>query len=713
MEKFLNQKSVGAETAEELSTLYDISRSCIFAIQKLGISTDECGEIFAHILLRKLPKSFRIEWEKELGNSNEIPNFEQLVDFIDTRYRTLESVQPQSAKYDPIQHYSKNASPSQSYSSNKINSRKETKSFHVASKGFACPMCHSPHPLRKCYKFLHLSPAERKVEVDKLGICINCLGHKSSDSCNSSGTCKECKSNKHHTLLHLNSNSAASTVTQNHNQNLNHPSSSTAYPSASNTISNHNQNLIQSHQAPLSIPIGNLISNNLTNTNSNYVLLCTALVDIRNIDGDFIRLRALIDQGAQHSIITERAHQRLKLKSISICVGEKPMGESQYKIVIRGLNLTMHSIIDPNYTVQSTCAIIPSITSDLPLFPLKISQLHHIHDLLLADPHFDTPGPIDLLLAGDVHAKIIQCGLRKGALNEPVAQNTSLGWIISGELTHQNHFIAQPVNCFHVSIQQISEYMKKFLEIEEVPFTRTLSKEDEWTEKFYENTFQHHPNGKFSVRLPFKSYFDSSAKIGASYTIALKRFKSLQRRFVNDTRFRDVYSNAINEYKQLNQMKLIDTIYDQQASNDCKHFYLPHHAVFKASSITTKIRPVFDASAKTTNGKSLNDILTVGPALQADPNAMLINWRCHKFVFIADIGKMYRCIELHPDDTNYHLILWQDDESSGIQTYALQTVTFGVASSAYLAIKTLHKLAELEQSNLSSRMQGNKKFNLC
>lgn len=83
MEKFLNQKYISAENAEELSTLYDVSRSCIFAIKELGIQTDQCSEIFAHILLRKLPKSFRIEWEKELGNSTQIPSFEQLIDFID------------------------------------------------------------------------------------------------------------------------------------------------------------------------------------------------------------------------------------------------------------------------------------------------------------------------------------------------------------------------------------------------------------------------------------------------------------------------------------------------------------------------------------------------------------------------------------------------------------------------------------------------------
>lgn len=663
MDKFMNQPSIVHETSDEFQTLHDVSRSCQMSIRKLGAYNDQCGSFLAFILIKKLPQQARLDWEKELGKSTEIPTFDQFLDFLDTRFRTMEAVYPQNAK----KHAPK--SSSHSHSSKTVNRKEFKSSFHVASKGSnPCPMCSQSHALRKCSSFLQLGPFERKSFVDKSKLCTNCLGHSTDLSCSSSRSCFTCGA-KHHTLLHFGKSTPA-----NNTFNPNKPSTSF------------------SSNACVSSPIGNMNvhSNNIVNANSKIVLLTTALVDVPDINGQLIRLRALVDQGSQHSIITSRAAQRLKLPITPICVGIRPMGDSQFKTVNKGLSLTLFSIIDKNYSTRTTAAILPSISSELPLFPVKISNWSHIQSLPLADPHYASPGQIDLLLAGDVFSNIIQSGLCKGQIGEPVAQNTTLGWILSGELYHQNHVAVMPVSCNYVSTVEIENCIKKFQELEEVPTVRKITKEDEWTEEFYEKTTQRQANGKFMVRLPLKSYFDSTAVLGSSYQNALKRFHSLQRKFARDEEFRKAYFDVFNEYKTLNQVKLVTEINE-------KHFYLPHHAVLKADSLTTKLRQVFDASSKSSNGNSLNDILTTGPSLQNDLVTIILNWRVHQYVFISDITKMYRCIDIHPDDSHYQLVLWQNDPNECIQTYALTTVTFGVSPSPYLAIKSLHCLAESER----------------
>lgn len=53
MEKLLNQSTLIKESAEDLQTLHDVSRACVFALSKLGIDQAVCGEIFAHLLIKK------------------------------------------------------------------------------------------------------------------------------------------------------------------------------------------------------------------------------------------------------------------------------------------------------------------------------------------------------------------------------------------------------------------------------------------------------------------------------------------------------------------------------------------------------------------------------------------------------------------------------------------------------------------------------------
>ncbi len=89
-------------------------------------------------------------------------------------------------------------------------------------------------------------------------------------------------------------------------------------------------------------------------------------------------------------------------------------------------------------------------------------------------------------------------------------------------------------------------------------------------------------------------------------------------------------------------------------------FYLPMHAVYKDSSSTTKIRAVFDASAKSA---SLNDNLLVGPTIHPPIHPPLIDvllrFRLYPVALTADISKMYRAIELTPTDKDLHRFVWR------------------------------------------------------
>lgn len=147
----------------------------------------------------------------------------------------------------------------------------------------------------------------------------------------------------------------------------------------------------------------------------------------------------------------------------------------------------------------------------------------------------------------------------------------------------------------------------------------------------------------------------------------------------------------MDEYLNLNHMELIPE--HEIDKNPAECFYFPHHAVIKESSTTTKLRVVFDGSMKTLSGVSLNDKLMAGPTIQEELTSIMIRWRLHKIVFIADIEKMYRQIAINKQDTDFQRVVWRKSSDAPIQDFRLKTVTYGTKSAPYLAIKTLQQLA--------------------
>ncbi|XP_052749322.1 uncharacterized protein LOC128200300 [Galleria mellonella] len=120
--------------------------------------------------------------------------------------------------------------------------------------------------------------------------------------------------------------------------------------------------------------------------------------------------------------------------------------------------------------------------------------------------------------------------------------------------------------------------------------------------------------------------------------------------------------------------------------------YLPHHAVVKESSLTTKIRPVFDASATTKEGVSLNSCLEKGSNLIELIPKLLIQFRKGKIGIIADIKKAFLQISIHPNDRKFLKFLWWDNPSSSdrkLKVFRHRRVVFGVKTSPYLLSATI------------------------
>jgi hypothetical protein len=152
----------------------------------------------------------------------------------------------------------------------------------------------------------------------------------------------------------------------------------------------------------------------------------------------------------------------------------------------------------------------------------------------------------------------------------------------------------------------------------------------------------------------------------------------------------------MEEYLHLGHMEKIPL--EERCETAGSINYLPHHYVLKGSSTTTSFRVVFDASAKTSCGHSLNNNLMVGPTIQDEMFDILLRFRLHLYAFTADIAKMYRQVKVTREDSDKLRILWRKDFSGPVEEYRLLTVTYGTASAPFTATRTLKQLA-LDEGN--------------
>ena len=145
------------------------------------------------------------------------------------------------------------------------------------------------------------------------------------------------------------------------------------------------------------------------------------------------------------------------------------------------------------------------------------------------------------------------------------------------------------------------------------------------------------------------------------------------------------YNDVIQE--QLKQ-EFIEPVEQGVNSGVGKVHYIPHHEVIRVDKETTKLRVVYDASARAgKNSPSLNDCLYAGPPLSPYIYDVLLRLRINKIAITGDIEKAFLNVSVDPRDQDYLRFLWVDDVTSrhpNIQVYTFARVTFGVSPSPFL-----------------------------
>ncbi|XP_055841539.1 uncharacterized protein LOC129908797 [Episyrphus balteatus] len=560
-----------------------------------------------------------------LSNSDgfEFPTWNDLCTFMERRCKTLNIIEAKSHRSSTSAITSQSQQrPQQLQSHHFTKTRTQEALFKNSSllttnspTTSTCVFCDQPsHNAFSCEKFMNMSPINRFKLAKELKLCLNCLRARHTiQNCNSTNKCQKCGS-IHHTLLHRE-----------------HIIPDISQPPAPSTAVVQQIAQNQTNQHPLSSSTSLQVSHtDNVNRDAGYVLLATALVNLSNKGGTSVVGRTLLDSCSQMNFITEHIAQYLKLN------------RSRTYLDVNGIGQVYLDVI-----------ILPGITSPQPSRHLNIKNWKIPTNAHLSDPRFNQPGTVDCLIGAGIYFDLLQVGQIKLGEHLPSLQKTSLGWVVGGTIKnnpeHTSSLDIAPVGpkspsinyaCFTTTTTPLKDELLQRLWIIEDNYasTKELSIEEEEYETFFKSTTTRCPlTNTFIVRLPFR---EDRTSFGSSYEIAKRRLVPIEHKIYRSPSLQKDYCHFIDEYARLGHMCKLDAAEAIHKNVN----YIPHHSVLKPDSSTTKLRVVFDASCKTSSGKSLNDILKVGPTLQDDIFTILVRFRTYRFVLMADITQMYRQI---------------------------------------------------------------------
>lgn len=249
-----------------------------------------------------------------------------------------------------------------------------------------------------------------------------------------------------------------------------------------------------------------------------------------------------------------------------------------------------------------------------------------------------------------------------------MAEKTKLGWFIMSPGSEFDH------NTMLLTQTSQSDY-EDLCRLDILGLADTPEHDQSFVHAEFKEQLQRSPEGWYETGLPWRG---NHPELPTNKQGSLRRLSSLTRKLQR--------SNLTGEYDGIIREQLQNNVVEVAPVEVVgKEFYIPHKAVIRETAETTKMRIVYDASARATpESPSLNECLYPGPPLQNKLWDILVRQRAYPIAVTADIQKAFLqiCIrECEHDALRFH---WRKSEHGKLETLHFTRALFGLAPSPFL-----------------------------
>ena len=180
------------------------------------------------------------------------------------------------------------------------------------------------------------------------------------------------------------------------------------------------------------------------------------------------------------------------------------------------------------------------------------------------------------------------------------------------------------------------------------------------------------------------------------------------RRLENLTKKLKREPNLLAQYDQIIQDQLETGIVERVTSEPVgREFYVPHKPVIRESTESTKLRIVFDASAKANEkSPSLNDCLETGPALQNFLWDVLVPNRLKPIALAGDLKQAFLQVRIRMEDRDALQFHWlKNKATSEVEVLRFTCALFGLVQSPFLLGGTLQQHLESQREKYPKEVE--------